>query len=44
MVEYALILVLMALACVVILGIFGQHLILLWQSIIDGMSNPGHIL
>lgn len=44
MVEYALILVLMAVACTVILGIFGQQLILFWQSIIDGMRNPGHIL
>jgi len=44
MVEYALIMVLIAVACVVILVIFGQQLILLWQSVIDQMRNPGHIL
>lgn len=44
MVEYALILVLMAMACILILGIFGQHLIVFWQSIIDNMRNPGSIL
>jgi Flp pilus assembly pilin Flp len=44
MVEYALILVLMALACLLMLNLFGQQLILLWQSVIDNMKNPGHIL
>ena len=44
MVEYALIPVLMAVACIAVLGIFGQQLITFWQSIIDGMRNPGHIM
>ena len=43
MVEYALILVLMAVACIVMLTIFGQQLIVLWQSAIDQMHNPGHL-
>ena len=44
MVEYALIMVLIAVACIVILGIFGQQLIAFWQMVIDQMRNPGHIL
>jgi Flp pilus assembly pilin Flp len=44
MVEYALILCLMAVACIVMLTIFGQQLISLWQGVIDNMRNPGHIM
>ncbi len=43
LVEYALILVLMAVACIVVLGIFGNQLIAFWQSALDQMRNPGHI-
>ena len=44
MVEYALILVLLAVACIVMLGLFGQQLITFWTLILDQMRNPGHIL
>ena len=44
MVEYSLILVLMSIACIVVLGLFGHQLIAFWQLVIDALSNPGHIL
>lgn len=44
MVEYALIMVLIAVACIAVLAVFGQQLITLWQGVIDQMRNPGHII
>lgn len=44
MVEYSLILVLVAVACIVVLVLFGQQLVLFWQQAIDQMRNPGHII
>lgn len=43
LVEYALILVLVAVALIVALGVFGQGVLGLYQQVLDTMHNPGGI-
>lgn len=43
MVEYAFILVLVAVAVIVSLGVFGQSVLGLYQHVMDTMHNPGNI-
>ena len=43
LVEYALILVLVAVALIIALGVFGQGVLGLYQHVLDTMHDPGGI-